>query len=104
MAAVDTSAASASINDEVLSTRLIAGVAVADSRLVTAVIEYAEGISEPYLFNHAMHSWLFAEAMGRKKGINYDHEVVAVGTILHDICLTASVSGALSVGDVERIV
>jgi len=41
-----------------------------------------------------MRSWLFAEAMGRKKGINYDHEVVAVGTILHDIGLTASVRGA----------
>jgi hypothetical protein len=27
------------------------------------------------------------------KGIDYDHEVVAVGTILHDIGLTGSVSG-----------
>ena len=28
-----------------------------------------------------------------RKGIVYDHEVVAIGTILHDIGLTASVSG-----------
>src|SRR5262250_2278961 len=40
-----------------------------------------------------MRSWLFAEAIGRMKGIDYDHEVVAAGTILHDIGLTASVSG-----------
>ena len=40
-----------------------------------------------------MRSWLFAEAIGRTRGINYDHEVVAIGTILHDIGLTASVSG-----------
>src|SRR5262249_8319052 len=40
-----------------------------------------------------MRSWLFAEVIGRMKGIDYDHEVVAIGTILHDIGLTASVSG-----------
>jgi hypothetical protein len=65
-----------------------------DTPLVAAAVEYAQRISEPYLFNHAMRSWLFAEAIGRVKGIACDHEVVAIGTILHDIGLTASVSGA----------
>src|ERR1700741_3438128 len=74
-------------------TRLIAGVNVPDGPLITAVIEHAQRLSEPYLFNHAMRSWLFAEAIGWIKGINYDREVVAIGTILHDIGLTASVSG-----------
>src|SRR6516225_1583686 len=74
-------------------TRLIAGISVPDSPLITAVIEHAQRLSEPYLFNHAMRSWLFAEAIGRIKGIDYDREVVAIGTILHDIGLTASVSG-----------
>jgi hypothetical protein len=73
--------------------RLIAGVSVPDNPLVATVIEYAQRLSEPYLFNHAMRSWLFAEAIGRTRGIDYDHEVVAIGTILHDIGLTASVSG-----------
>jgi hypothetical protein len=85
--------AKASINHDAPRTRLIAGVSVADNPLITAVIEYAQRLSEPYLFNHAMRSWLFAERIGRIKGINYDHEVVAIGTILHDIGLTASVSG-----------
>jgi hypothetical protein len=75
-------------------TRLIAGVSVPDNPLITAVIGYAQRLSEAYLFNHAMRSWLFAEAIGRERGIDYDHEVVAIGTILHDIGLTASVSGA----------
>ena len=75
-------------------TRLIAGVSVPDNPLVTAVIEYTQRLSEPYLFNHAMRSWLFAESIGHTKGLNYDREVVAIGTILHDIGLTASVSGA----------
>ena len=74
-------------------TRLIAGVSVPDGPLITAVIEYAQRLSEPYLFNHAIRSWLFAEAIGRIKKIDYDREVVAIGTILHDIGLTASVSG-----------
>jgi hypothetical protein len=74
-------------------TRTVAGVSVPDSPLVTAAIEYGQRLSEPYLFNHAMRSWLFAEAIGRTRGIDYDHEVVAVGTILHDIGLTPAVSG-----------
>jgi hypothetical protein len=83
----------ASINHDAPRTRLIAGVNVVDNPLITAVIEYTQRLSEPYLFNHAMRSWLFAETIGRLKGIDYDHEVVAIGTILHDIGLTAGVSG-----------
>src|SRR5262245_40408148 len=93
MTHVNTATAHASIGDESPSTRLIAGINVADTPLITAVVEYAQRLSEPYLFNHAMRSWLFAEAIGRIKGVDYDREVVAIGTILHDIGLTASVSG-----------
>jgi len=81
------------VNRGASQTRLIAGVSVPDGPLITAVIEHAQRLSEPYLFNHAMRSWLFAEAIGRAKGIDYDREVVAMGTVLHDIGLTASVSG-----------
>src|ERR1041385_2973181 len=77
--------ANATINHDALGTQLIAGVGVADSPLITAVIEYAQQLSEPYLFNHAMRSWLFAETIGRLRGIDYDHQVVAIGTLLHDI-------------------
>ena len=68
-------------------TRLIAGVSVLDRPLITAAIDYAQRISEPYLFNHAMRAWLFSELIGRTKGIDYDREVVAIGTMLHDIGL-----------------
>ena len=79
--------------NEARPSRLIAGVGVPDTPLITAAIEYAQRLSEPYLFNHAMRSWLFAEMIGRAKGINYDREVVAIGTILHDIGLTPEVPG-----------
>src|SRR3989442_15939146 len=81
------------VNRGASQTRLIAGGSVPDGPLITAVIEHAQRLSEPYLFNHAMRSWLFAEAIGRMKGIDYDREVMAIGTILHDIGLTAGVSG-----------
>ena len=82
------------VNRDVSQTRVIAGVSVSDSPLITAVIEHAQQLSEPYLFNHAMRSWLFAETVRRVKGIACDREIVAIGTILHDIGLTAHVSGA----------
>src|SRR5262245_2518241 len=79
--------------DDVLNARLLTGVSVPDSPLIKDALEYAQKLSEPYLFNHAVRSWLFAAKIGQLKGIDYDPEVVAVGTILHDIGLTASVSG-----------
>src|SRR3954451_21280524 len=94
MTQVNTATAQASIDHARPSTRLIAGVSVMDTPLISAVIEYAQRLSEPYLFNHARRAWLFAEAIGRAKRLEYDREVVAVGTILHDIGLTASVSGS----------
>src|SRR5258705_13247085 len=73
---------------DVAGRRLIAGVSVPDGPLITAAINYAQRLSEPYLFNHAMRSWLFAEAIGPTRGTDYDHEVVAVGTVLHNNVLT----------------
>ena len=76
-----------------LRTRLLAGVSVPDTVMIAEALQYAQRLSEPYLFNHAMRSWLFAARIGQLKAIDCDQEVVAVGTILHDVGLTASVSG-----------
>src|SRR5215467_6347932 len=78
---------------EALGTRLLAGVSVPDSPLITDALKFAQKVSDPYLFNHAVRSWLFAVKIGHLKNIDHDPEVVAVGTILHDIGLTAGVSG-----------
>jgi hypothetical protein len=39
------------------SMRTFAGVRVPDSPLIADAIGYAQRLSEPYLFNHAMRSW-----------------------------------------------
>lgn len=73
--------------------RLLAGVAVPDTPLVTRAIEHARETCEPYLFNHVMRSWLFAARIGALRAVAHDAEVVAVGTLLHDITLNEAFAG-----------
>ena len=72
---------------------LVAGISVPNTPIIADALGYAQRLSEPYLFNHAVRSWLFAISIARAKNIDYDSEVVAIGTILHDIGLTDSVTG-----------
>jgi hypothetical protein len=76
------------------ASKVVAGDSGAGSPLIAEVLDYARTLYEPYLFNHAMRSWLFARKIGQLKGIDCDLEVVAAGTILHDIGLTPGVPGA----------
>lgn len=74
-------------------TESFAGVTVPESSLIDRAIQYARQKCEPYLFNHVMRSWLFAVRFGRHRGVAHDAEVVAVGTLLHDITLNESFAG-----------
>jgi hypothetical protein len=78
-----------------VATRLLAGVTVPDTLAISQAIELAKESSEPYLFNHAMRSWLFAAALAQLKQTVHDGEVLAVTTILHDIGLSESFDGPL---------
>src|SRR4029077_18738 len=93
MRAADWTESSGETRREVLGARLIAGVSVPDSPLITEALDYARKLSEPYLFNHAVRSWLFAVRLGQLQGVSHDAEVVAVGTLLHDLGLTNSFTG-----------
>jgi hypothetical protein len=73
--------------------RPIAGVEAPHSPLIAEAIEYAQRLCAPYLFNHAMRSWLFAVKIGQRKEMVCDQEVVALGAILHDIGLTVGIGG-----------
>lgn len=77
------------------ASRLLAGVRVPDSPLVSRAIEYARESSEPYLFNHAMRSWLFAATLAQLRQAAHDPEVLAVATLLHDLGLTNALNGPL---------
>jgi hypothetical protein len=72
----------------------ISGVVLPDSALCAATTEYARSVSEPFLFNHVMRSYVFAELCGQRTGQKYDRELLYVGCVLHDLGLTRIVPAA----------
>ena len=50
---------------------LVAGISVPNTPMIADALDYAQRLSEPYLFNHAVRSWLFAISIARAKNINY---------------------------------
>jgi len=74
-------------------TRTLGGITVVDTPLVSRAMDLAQTHSEPFLFNHAVRSWLFAVRLGQLQGIPHDAEVVAVGSLLHDLGLTKNFTG-----------
>jgi hypothetical protein len=78
-----------------IATRLLGGVSVPDTPLISRAIEYAREHSEPYLFNHVMRSWLFAVILAQLSESAHDAEVLAVTTILHDLGLAKAFDGPL---------
>jgi hypothetical protein len=73
--------------------RVVAGVPVPGTPIVDHALEYARQRCEPYLYNHVVRSWLFATRLGQLQSIEHDAEVVAVGTLLHDITLNERFAG-----------
>jgi hypothetical protein len=74
-------------------TRVLGSITVIDTQLVTRAMDFAHTHSEQFLFNHAVRSWLFAVRLGQLQGIAHDAEVVAVGSLLHDLGLTNKFMG-----------
>lgn len=75
------------------NTRVLGGITVVDTPLIDRAMDLARRHSEPFLFNHAVRSWLFAVRLGQLQGMSCDPEVVAIGTLLHDLGLTAGFTG-----------
>jgi hypothetical protein len=71
--------------------RALAGIPL--SRPMEKAVEHAREFCPPYLFNHVVRSWLFAVRVGRAQGADYDAEVVALGTLLHDLTLNEHFAG-----------
>ena len=76
-----------------ITTQTIAHAVVPATPLTAQAIEYARRSCEPYVFNHVMRSWLFAVRLGQLQEIEHDAEVLAVGTLLHDITLNEHFAG-----------
>ena len=76
-----------------INNRVLAGIEVPATPIVEQATDYARRACESYLFNHVMRSWLFAARIAQLKNIEHDAEVLAVGTLLHDITLNERFAG-----------
>src|SRR6201999_391580 len=47
------------------TTQILVGVSVPQTPLVEGALDYARHACEPYLYNHVVRSWLFAERIGQ---------------------------------------
>ena len=81
------------MNMRLIDNRMLAGIQVPATPVVDRAMEYARKNCESYLFNHVVRSWLFAARIGQLQNIEHDAEVVAVGTLLHDITLNERFAG-----------
>jgi len=65
-------------------TRVLGGVSVPDTPVIAHALEHVRSAFDPFLFNHAVRSWLFAMRIAQVENRPCDAEVVAVGALLHD--------------------
>src|SRR5215475_10486575 len=76
-------------------TETIAGVRLVDSHLAKAASELARSVSPPYLYNHAVRTFLFGSLAGTASGQKFDAEMLYLACILHDLGLTEKFQGDL---------
>src|ERR1700723_1371713 len=67
---------------------VFAGIKVPDTGLVRDAIDLSRSASEPFLFNHAMRSWLFGVLLSESAERAPDAELLELATILHALGLT----------------
>lgn len=73
----------------------IAGVRLVDSEIAKLATDLSRSVSPPYLFNHAMRTFLFGSLVGRALGQKFDDEILYLASILHDLGLTERFEGDL---------
>ena len=73
----------------------VAGIHLVDSAIARSATQLAREVSPPYLFNHAVRTFLLGTLTGRALGQKFDDEILYLACILHDLGLTAQFEGNL---------
>jgi hypothetical protein len=73
----------------------VAGVRIIDSKIAKDAVQLSCSVSPPYLFNHAMRTFLYGSLVGRAMAASFDEEMLFLACILHDLGLTESFVGDL---------
>ena len=71
------------------SIETIAGVAIPATALVREATEFIRSAEDDVLFHHSRRVFLFGALHGRRLGLQPDPELLYVGAMFHDLCLTA---------------
>jgi HD domain len=66
----------------------IAGVEIADSRLVREATELVRDSAPDLLYHHSRRVYLFGMLQGQRRGLTPDPELLYVGAMFHDLGLT----------------
>lgn len=73
--------------------RNICGIPMVDTRIAKAASELAQSASPPYLYNHAVRTYLFGALIGRAAKLKVDEELLYMASVLHDLGLTERFMG-----------
>lgn len=66
----------------------IAGVSAPDSEFARKATSLVERVHNKSMLHHVHRTWWFAEALGRRRELKYDRELVYLASLMHDLGLT----------------
>ena len=66
----------------------ISGVTIPDSKLAREATELVRDTESPLLFNHSTRVYYFGSLAGKKRGFEFDPELLYIGAMFHDMGLT----------------
>lgn len=59
-----------------------------DSKLIEQTIEFLKDTHQEFLINHCYRTYVFGNVIGNNESINFDKELFAIASLLHDVGLT----------------
>src|SRR5580700_3638071 len=71
---------------------LISGISVPDSKLVSEITEFIRDTESTLLFNHSSRVYYFGALAGRRRGLEFDAELLYAGAMFHDVGLMPAYS------------
>ncbi len=66
---------------------IIAGIRIPDSQMAKAATELVRDTETDLLYHHSRRVFLFGALTGERKKLNYDPELLYIGTMFHDMGL-----------------
>src|ERR1700732_1223988 len=72
----------------------ISGVAIPDSKLAREATELVRDTESPLLFDHSTRVYYFASLAGKRRGLQFDAELLDIASMFHDMGLTPMFSSA----------